>query len=783
MAILPQFVRRSLRAKIIAWSFVPTAAVLVVVALVLLDAYQQVTEDLVMTRDWELTRLTAQQLGDELEMYADRLATVARTDAGDAPMVADEALHGADGLLSIFDAGIVVLDAHGAIQAVRPEALRGSLERWVSQEALRRAARSTEPAFTDALPAAPADAAVVAVTVPVVTSAGEPAGAVLGLFRVGSVGISRLYGDLERGVRRRFNLPEGVLYTGRSSATAEENGPRGLARLLDTPGSTLTHLEGEGNTYVVDGGGRVIYHPTPSWIGRDFSAALPVRRLMEQRSGALHTRDAQGRRILATYAAIPGTPWGLVTEQSWASLLEPGRPYQRFLTVLLLLGVLAPAAVVTLGVNRVVRPIRYLARAAAEVAAGDFDQRITAPTGDELDDLAQQFNRMAKELDASYANLERRVHDRTRELAALNAIATELGRSLDLQRVVESALDRSIDVTGSYAGEVFGLIDAGQPLDRLGCRGLPDDAVAGRERLPLAMFPLEGKEGSWRPGIDDIYRSTERLWQQLAWHQGLRRMVAVPLIAQERLVGVMNLYLRTDRGPSAEEVDLLAAIGHQVGMAMENAYLHARARQVAVAEERGRLSRDLHDSVTQTLYGVTLYAQAASRLLKAGDSAGASAHLDELERGARQALQEMRLLVFELRPPILEREGLVAALQSRLDAVEGRAGVQVSLCANWSDEGLDPGIEEGLYRVAQEALNNVLRHAAAHRAQVVLSRDDERIVLEVRDDGAGFCPGDVAGRGGVGLTGMAERAARMGGTLAIESAPGEGTCVRMEVPV
>jgi len=782
MAILPRFVRRSLRAKIIAWSFFPTAAVLVVVALVLLYAYQQVTEDLVMTRDWELTRLTAQQLGDELETYADRLSTAARP-AGDvdSTVLEEEILGGRGGLLSVFDAGIVVLDPHGAILDVRPESVYTSLSRWLSEQVLRQAAQGAEPAFTNALPVAPDDAAVVAVTVPVLVG-GEPAGAVMGLFRVGSVGASPFYGDIERGVRRRFNLPEGVLYTGRSSATTEAR-PQGLERLFASPRDILTRLGGEGNTYIVDGSGRVLYHSDAAWIGRDMSSSLPVRRLMEQHSGALHTRDARGRRILATYAAIPGTPWGLVTEESWAALLEPGRRYQRFLWALLLLGVLAPAAVVTVGVTRIVRPIRYLAQAAAEVAAGDFDQRISAPTGDELDDLAQQFNRMAKELDASYANLERRVGDRTRELAALNAIATELGRSLDLQRVVEDALDRSIDVIGAFAGEVFRLADEGEPLERLGYRGLPVDVIAGRERLPLDAFPLARVEGAWRPGIADMRQVPERLWQQLAWHQGLRRMVTVPLIAQERLVGAMNLYLRADRGPSAEEVELLAAVGHQVGMAMENAHLHARARQLAVAEERGRLSRDLHDSVTQTLYGVTLYAQAASRLLKASDTARAAEHLEELERGARQALQEMRLLVFQLRPPVLEKEGLVAALQARLDAVEGRTGVQATLHAECPGDDLDPAIEEGLYWVAQEALNNVLRHASARGVCVALECDAARIVLEVRDAGAGFDPQAVAGRGGVGLPAMAERTAQMGGTLTIESAPGKGTCVRVEVPV
>ena len=204
--------------------------------------------------------------------------------------------------------------------------------------------------------------------------------------------------------------------------------------------------------------------------------------------------------------------------------------------------------------------------------------------------------------------------------------------------------------------------------------------------------------------------------------------------------------------------------------------LHDR-EHLAALEERNRLARDLHDSVTQALYSVTLYAEAATRRLAGGETSVAADHLRELRSMAHEALQEMRLLIFELRPPLLEQEGLVAALQSRLEAVEGRAGLETVFSAE-VDERLPPAVEEGLYGIAREALNNVLKHAQARRVSVALRRAPGMIVLEVADDGAGF---DGAGRGGLGLAGMAERAERLGGRLTVSSAPGAGTTVRAEV--
>ena len=192
------------------------------------------------------------------------------------------------------------------------------------------------------------------------------------------------------------------------------------------------------------------------------------------------------------------------------------------------------------------------------------------------------------------------------------------------------------------------------------------------------------------------------------------------------------------------------------------------------------MARELHDSVTQSLYSVTLYANAAVLALAAGKQDVTAGYLQELQETAQEGMRDMRLLIFQLHPPVLETEGLVAALQARLAAVEGRAGMQTEFRVD-EERRLPIAIEGELYWIAQEALNNVRKHAAARHVTVHLRFTAEAISLEVVDDGVGFDPQAVPAEGRGGLRTIAERIARVGGKLTYESTPGEGTRVKVEV--
>ena len=269
--------------------------------------------------------------------------------------------------------------------------------------------------------------------------------------------------------------------------------------------------------------------------------------------------------------------------------------------------------------------------------------------------------------------------------------------------------------------------------------------------------------------------------QVYQWPTDLSALLAVPLHVNGGVIGVLDVVNKAG-GFTEEDVPVLSLFANQAAMAIEHARLQHQAEQLAVLAERQRLARELHDSVTQSLYSVTLYANAAALALAAGKGDAAAGYLQELQETAQEGMRDMRLLIFQLHPPVLEAEGLVAALQARLAAVEGRAGLQTEFRVE-GERRLPIAIEEELYWIAQEALNNVRKHAMARHVTVHLHFAASAISLEVTDDGVGFDPQAVraAGRGGGGLRSIAERAARVGGRLSHESQPGAGTRLRVEV--
>jgi signal transduction histidine kinase len=207
-----------------------------------------------------------------------------------------------------------------------------------------------------------------------------------------------------------------------------------------------------------------------------------------------------------------------------------------------------------------------------------------------------------------------------------------------------------------------------------------------------------------------------------------------------------------------------------------------QAEELAVANERNRMARDLHDSVAQTLYGLTLQAEAASRQLAAGELMVVDEYLHQIGQSAQQTLDETRLLIFELRPQILEQSGLAAALKARLEAVEARSRKEI-IDRVEAVGRLPSQMENNLYRIALEALNNSLIHSQASQVRVTLSRQDGGLTLEVADNGIGFDPQMPIVQSGFGLSGMRERAEQIGAQLSIHSEAGQGVQVKVEVPV
>lgn len=260
----------------------------------------------------------------------------------------------------------------------------------------------------------------------------------------------------------------------------------------------------------------------------------------------------------------------------------------------------------------------------------------------------------------------------------------------------------------------------------------------------------------------------------------LKTMLAVPLCVDESILGVLDV-VNKPGGFTDTDIRLMHLFADQAAISIEHALLHEQAERLAVIEERQRLARELHDSVTQAIYSITLYADAARMALASGKQDVAADHLQELRHMAREAIMDMRLLIFELHPPVLEKEGLATAVQTRLETVEARSGLQSAFSVTGKEQRLPLFIEEDLYRIVQEALNNAVKHAHAQQVSVHLFFADHFFRVEVTDDGIGFDPGQARQSGGVGLRSIEERTRRIGGKLQVESSPDAGTALKVEV--
>lgn len=263
-------------------------------------------------------------------------------------------------------------------------------------------------------------------------------------------------------------------------------------------------------------------------------------------------------------------------------------------------------------------------------------------------------------------------------------------------------------------------------------------------------------------------------------HPVIKDFLGVPITGGDEVLGIIFLAnKRSAGGFTAEDQDLLTLFAAHAAIAMTNARLYERGRELAMLEERNRVARELHDAVTQKLFSLRLTAQAASALLVA-DPARAAAELERVQRLAGEALAELRAVIVELRPAELDRHGLAETLRKHVHLLDRLHGSRVVFEAGELPP-LGSAVEVALFRVAQEALHNALRHSGAGRVSVRLSyRDDGRLTLAVEDDGSGFEPG---GSRGLGLVSMKERAESVGGVMTVVTAPGEGTTVSVEVSV
>lgn len=729
--------RRGLAFKIIAWSFIPTVLILLGVSIVTFLAYQQATEDLVIERDTQLTRLSASQLANEVKNYAQILTDVARVSGlrQNDPSIQGTALNSASNRLVVFDGGVVVLNQHGVVSAALPYRQEIMGEDWSDRGYFAQIVRSPQTAYSDILADGPQNSDVISVAVPIFGDQGELVGVLVGMFRTRASSVSAFYGGIVK------------------------------QRLVES-----------GRIFLVDSNGRVIYHPEPERIGTDFSSQSTVQSVMAGEAGASRTNDVEGVDIVAGFAPVPGTGWGLVTEETWAALISTSQGYRQYLFILILLGIVVPVMVVMIGVRRITRPINELIVAAQEVAQGNFDQTIIADTGDEIEELAEQFSLMARQLRDSYSQLEQRVTERTHELESLYRADEELYRHLELDHVLQALINVALDVLKADKSSILVLDRAAGRLAVRASKGFSPETI---ERM--SFDPGEGLVGqvilSGEPAIVEDTWEAPHVSERITDPEGIRSFMHVPIKTGGQIFGVFNVNYHRPRAFGETEQRLLIALAQRASLAIENAQLYEQAQYLATVEERQRLARELHDAVTQSLFSASLIAEVLNRLWEKNPEEGKK-RLDELRQLTRGALAEMRTLLLELRPAALMEAEVTELFRHLCDSFSGRALVQVD-CDLDIQCDLEADIKIAIYRIAQEALNNIAKHAQASRVEMKLACQEGRVTMIIRDDGRGF-ELEMAPTDHLGLGIMRERADQIGANLDISTQPAGGTQIKVE---
>jgi len=538
--------------------------------------------------------------------------------------------------------------------------------------------------------------------------------------------------------------------------------------------------------FILGEDGRMLYGSTAATEDASLLAAT-----LEARPGAYGYSSRwqeDGQVYLTGYARsrspddFPASSWLILVRQRRAAAFAPVRQLQR---QILLLGAGLGLLFLTLGwflAGRIVRPLSLMATAADRIRAGDMTAEIPEPAGSgEIATLAHSLRTMVDTLDEQKADLarnqevlEERVHERTRTLTALYQVLELANVAEGLPAALEQALAPVLSATGGEAAFIHLVDDDGF---RLAARqGIAAEAVVTWRQQFVDGDPLQEVLGQQRP----LTRS-RAVSDRFPAERELAAYIGAPIMSGGQIYGVLSVLGADPEVFVGDALALVESVADEFGVIVENARLQQRAEQLAVLEERNRLARELHDSVTQSLYSLTLFAEAGRRMLAEGEQEVAMEFFGDVGETSQQALKEMRLLLHKLRPAALQKEGLARALRQRLNAVEERSGIANELAVEGNME-LSPELEEVLYHIATEALNNALRHARASRVRVSVGNVEGAVELLVRDNGQGFEPALVADSGGMGMVNMRERARHAGGQLAVESAPGQGTTVRVRLP-
>lgn len=499
----------------------------------------------------------------------------------------------------------------------------------------------------------------------------------------------------------------------------------------------------------------------PFWNRLSTRLGLLILLIVLILAGATAILVARGFGLLQQDAAQNLSQLGLEVNSDLSDIIS------RTVVNLLAVFLLTLVAATVFSRSLLTEPIASLVDATKEIAQGNLGVTLPVTSNSELGSLATAFNQMSTHLAArtrelleanealkrSEMRLEQRVEERTRELMALLELSNNIALSTEDIPLIESIFEELKGITDYHAIGLYELI------------GKSFQEVVSRHHLEAFhkakyLEAIEQKQSLLILG--------ERLCQ-----------LVLPIFVHNKTVGVLVLEHDKDKDLSEEKVRLIKVFANQAGVAIENMRLYTDVQEKAAFDERQHLARELHDSVSQALYSIVLGSHAAKKQLER-DPKQAEQALIYVQDLAEAGLAEMRALIFELRPEVLEKEGLSAALAKQVEALEVRHKLKAEFEASEEPE-LSFAAKQALFRIVQEALHNIVKHAKAEQVRVSLKSETDGLCLLIVDNGIGF---DTRKEytGHLGLKTMRERAVSLGGQFQVTSHLGQGTTLKITVP-
>jgi signal transduction histidine kinase len=371
---------------------------------------------------------------------------------------------------------------------------------------------------------------------------------------------------------------------------------------------------------------------------------------------------------------------------------------------------------------------------------------------------------------------------RTTDMSLLNSIASTLTSSLELDEILNKTLGHVIHYLKVEAGEIFLLEEDKKTLRMVLHRGQAAEAFWTRNIFKVGDGYIGMVASDHQPMVSKDLKTDRRFLRDAVVKAGFNQMVCIPLLSGDNLMGVMSVATQKKEPIDEQSVQMMAAVGNWAGLAIENARLHASARRAAVLGERDRIGMDLHDGIIQSIYGVGLSLESAFHSIE-DDPNDAKTRVQHSIDGLNQAIRDLRAYILDLRPRQLGNEGLITGIKRLITEYRANTFADVHFTEPDSDlSELSPAQSLTLFHICQEALANAAKHAKAKNVQIALWTTDERVLMEIVDDGKGFDLEQLNVSIGHGLANMQTRAHSLGGEVDISSVLNEGSTILVWVP-